>query len=121
MSKAMVLLTSVLILSACSKQAPVDPPTAEQPPDSHFAVELSMPFEDCLIVRPLGMTTDRYCEGEGWIEFPDDLQYCGDSTIYYQNDNGKVAICASPDCDLTWEQQRTLYLWAAGTEDQLSD
>lgn len=57
---------------------------------------------------------DRVCGDDDWIAFPDHLQYC-DEPIYYQNDDGKVAICAAEDCDLSLRQQFELYQYASGT------
>ncbi len=63
---------------------------------------------------------DRVCGDDDWVAFPDHLQFC-DEPIYYQNDDGKVAICAAEDCDLTLGEQFELYQYASGTSNLPGD
>ncbi len=98
-----------LSFSGCG-QTPME--GVDGPPAYYVEKGLTMPFDGCLFIW--AEDTDRECGGDEWTAFPERLQYC-DETIYFQEDDGKVAICAPPTCDLSPRQQYVLYMYAYGT------
>ena len=111
---AMAILLAPFTLIGCNSSTEI----VEGPPATYIESSWTMPFEACLWIET--EDTDRYCEGEFWETFPQHLQYC-DETIYYYEEDGKVAICAPPTCNLSPRQQHILYMYASGTEAEASD